>query len=177
MIKRWPAGLMYHHLPPERAQRGCTCHPSFMAAPAQRRRSTSAWCASMASACRRCLAPSGDTYAHALFRRATSMSPRGSTVQPCAAAPCQSLSSISCSVKVCGGLPRAPDGSAADEAVPAAEVGDTGVVVLVREECRDILSSCWWFVGLYESLVCTMYDVDFLAPLVEDAEEEDDRRV
>ena len=115
---------------------GCTCHPCS-AAPTQSRRSTSAWCASTASARRRCLVPSGDTCVHEPFRRAASMSPRGSTVQPCAAAPCHRRSSISSSVKDCGDLPRAPEDSVAEDAAAATGSG-AAVVVEVREECRDI---------------------------------------
>jgi hypothetical protein len=117
----------------------CTCQPCS-AAPTQSRRSTSAWCASTASARRRCLVPSGDTCVHEQFRRAASMSPRGSTVQPCEAAPGHSRSSISSSVNDCGGLPRAAEDSVAEDAAATTGRG-AAVVVDVREDCRDIFST------------------------------------
>ena len=98
----------------------------------------SAWCASTASARRRCLVPSGDTYVHVQFLRDASISPRGNTVQPCMAAPCHSRSSISSSVKDCGGLPRVAEDSVAEHAAAAAGAAAAGggaAVVVVR---RDI---------------------------------------
>ena len=102
----------------------------------------SAWCASTASARRRCLVPSGDTYVHVQFLRDASISPRGNTVQPCVAAPCHNRSSISSSVKDCGGLPRVAEDSVAEHAAAAAGAaaagGGAAVVVVVR---RDIFTS------------------------------------
>ena len=96
----------------------------------------SAWCASTASARRRCLVPSGDTYVHVQFLRDASISPRGNTVQPCVAAPCHRRSSISSSVKDCGGLPRVAEDSVAEHAAAAAGSVAAVVLVVVR---RDIL--------------------------------------
>ena len=97
----------------------------------------SAWCASTASARRRCLVPSGDTYVHVQFLRDASISPRGNTVQPCVAAPCHNRSSISSSVKDCGGLPRVAEDSVAEHAAAAAGAaaagGGAAVVVLRRD--------------------------------------------